>query len=73
MAYALMRVAFVPIRLLWQRLECVLWWWARQCPLQCIRKLVPWVVLSDLAAPLQRVNHHTDEEQERREGQEPTH
>ena len=72
MLVILVRMTFVPFFLLWQDFERVLWWWGGQCPLQRIRIFVPVVVLGDALSACQRVEHDTDEEQERGEGQERT-
>lgn len=59
---ALVRVTFIPVRLLWERLERVLWWWARQGPFEGICVFVPWVVLGDALSLCQGPDQHTNEE-----------
>ena len=64
-----MGVAFVPVFLLGQCFERVLWWWAWQGPLECICVLVPVVVLCHALACEQRVEHDADKQQEGCEGE----
>lgn len=57
----------VPVFLLWQLLERVLWRRAWQGPLKCVRVFVPWVRFRDARTACQRVVYDPKEEQERGE------
>jgi hypothetical protein len=58
----LMRVLLVPIGLLWQHLECVLWRRARQSPFKCVCIFIPRVILGHAFSFGEGPDNHADEE-----------